>query len=315
MLRCLPVALETLQLFRDIAHARSVSKGARANGISQSAASQHMQELERQLGVTLLDRTTRPLVLTPAGKLYLEYCRDVLRRRDEFEAELHRLMHETEGKVHIAAIYSVGLSEMSDIEARFSARFPKGELVVSYLRPEKVFEAVQHDRADLGLMSYAESTRDVIALPWREEEMVVAVSPQNPLSRQQIARPRDLEGQPFIGFDEDLPIQQDIDRYLRDHRVEVDVVFRFDNLQMIKEAVTHGVGISIMPERVMRAELAQGRLTAIRLESGDLFRPVNIVHRRRKVFSEVAQGLLDLLLSKDPENTPDRSIASEVLAG
>ena len=139
-------------------------------------------------------------------------------------------------------------------------------------------------------MSYAESTRDVVALPWREEEMVVAVSPENPLSRKHVARAEDLEGQSFVGFDEDLPIQQDIDRYLREHRVEVEVVFRFDNLQMIKEAITHGVGISIMPKRVMRAELAQNRLVAINLESGDLFRPVNIVHRRRKVFSELGQG-------------------------
>jgi DNA-binding transcriptional LysR family regulator len=300
---CAQVALENLQLFRDIAHMRSVSKGARANGISQSAASQQMQETERQLGVTLLDRTTRPLVLTPAGKLYLEYCRDALRRRDEFEAELHRLKHDTAGKVHIAAIYSVGLSEMSEIETRFSAQFPAGELVVSYLRPEKVLEAVQQDRADLGLVSYAESTRDLIALPWRQEEMVVAAAPSHPLSGQKVARAEDLEGQPFVGFDEDLPIQQDIDRYLREHRVDVDVVFRFDNLQMIKEAVTHNVGISIMPERVMRAELAQNRLVAIKLESGDLFRPVKIVHRRRKVFTEVAQGLLNLLLTKNPDET------------
>jgi DNA-binding transcriptional LysR family regulator len=262
-----------------------------------------MQETERQFGVTLLDRTTRPLVLTPAGKLYLDYCRDVLRRRDEFEAELHRLKHDTAGKVHIAAIYSVGLSEMSEIETRFSARFPAGELVVSYLRPEKVLEAVQQDRADLGLVSYAESTRDVIALPWRQEEMVVAAAPSHPLSRQAVARAEDLEGLPFVGFDEDLPIQQDIDRYLREHRVNVDVVFRFDNLQMIKEAVTHDVGISIMPERVMRAELTQNRLVAIKLESGDLFRPVKIVHRRRKVFTEVAQGLLNLLLTKEPDET------------
>lgn len=307
------MALENLQLFRDIAHARSVSKGARANSISQSAASQQMQELERQLGITLLDRTTRPLVVTAAGKLYLEYCRDVLRRRDEFEAELHRLKHDMEGKVHIAAIYSVGLSEMSDIESRFSARFPNGELVVSYLRPEKVFEAVQEDRADIGLMSYAESTREVVALPWRQEEMVVAVSPEHALAGRPFARAADLEGEPFVGFDEDLPIQQDIDRYLRDHRVEVDVVFRFDNLQMIKEAVSHGVGISIMPQRVMRAELSQRRLVALKLESGDLFRPVYIVHRRRKVFTELAQGLLEVLLSEAPP-TPQAELAGTLVA-
>jgi DNA-binding transcriptional LysR family regulator len=64
---------------------------------------------------------------------------------------------------------------------------------------------------------------------------------------------------------------------------------------MIKEAVAHGVGISIMPERVMREDLAQGRLVALKLNPSDLFRPVRIVHRRRKVFSLVAQGLLEML--------------------
>ncbi len=294
------MALENLRLFRDIAHARSVSRGARANGISQSAASQQMQELERQLGVTLLDRSTRPLLLTEAGKLYLDYCRNALRLRDEFEAELQRLQHDRQGKVRIAAIYSVGLSEMSEIELRFSTRFPAGELVVSYLRPEKVFEAVQEDRADLGLMSYAVSTREVVAIPWRQEEMVVAVAPEEPLAQQRRARLQDVEGKPFVGFDEDLPIQHDIDRYLREHRINVDVVLRFDNLQMIKEAVAHGIGVSIMPERVMRADLAQNRLVAVKLEPADLFRPVFIVHRRRKTFSELAQGLLDILLTEAP---------------
>ena len=158
-----------------------------------------------------------------------------------------------------------------------------------------MFEAVEEDQADLGLMSYAESTRDVVALPWREEEMVVAASPQHPLAGRRLIEAEDLTGLDFVGFDEDLPIQQDIDRYLRDRGVSVVMVFRFDNLQMIKEAVAHGVGISIMPERVMREDLAQGRLVSLKLNPSDLFRPVRIVHRRRKVFSLVAQGLLEML--------------------
>ena len=53
------------------------------NELSQSAASQMVQELERSLGVALLDRSKRPLTVTAAGQLYLEYCRDTLRRREE----------------------------------------------------------------------------------------------------------------------------------------------------------------------------------------------------------------------------------------
>jgi LysR family transcriptional regulator, transcriptional activator of the cysJI operon len=297
------VALENLRLFRDIAHSRSVSKGARLNGISQSAASQQMQELERQLGTILLDRSTRPLLVTAAGKLYLDYCRDSLRRRDEFGVELHRLKHDMQGKVRIAAIYSVGLSEMSAIESKFSQRFPNGELVVSYLRPEKVFDAVEEDRADLGLLSYAESNRDVVALPWREEEMVVAVASNHPLAGNSAVRVEELAGQAFIGFDEDLPIHENVAKYLREHRVSVDMIFRFDNLQMIKEAVGHGIGISIMPERVMQKEVEQGRLVALKLDPADLFRPVCIVQRRRKVFSDLAQGLLEILRAETPKTT------------
>jgi DNA-binding transcriptional LysR family regulator len=64
---------------------------------------------------------------------------------------------------------------------------------------------------------------------------------------------------------------------------------------MIKEAVVHGAGISIMPKRVMREDLAHGRLVALPLRPAELYRPVRIIHRRRKVFSEVTGGLLALL--------------------
>ncbi|MBV9405601.1 MAG: LysR family transcriptional regulator, partial [Acidobacteriaceae bacterium] len=178
------MTLANLRLIRDIAHFRNLSKAAKLHEISQSAASQALQEVERELGTSLFDRSTRPLAITPAGKLYLEYCRDVLRRHEEFEASLERLTKETSGTARLAAIYSVGLSEMAEIEERFSARFPQGQLQVQYLRPERVWEAVAEDQADLGLMSYAESSREVEALPSREEEMVVAVGPEHALAHR-----------------------------------------------------------------------------------------------------------------------------------
>ena len=64
------MSFEHLSLYRDIVQARSLSRGAAMNGISQSAASQQLHELETRLGVTLLDRSTRPFTLTSAGRLY-----------------------------------------------------------------------------------------------------------------------------------------------------------------------------------------------------------------------------------------------------
>lgn len=289
------MGFDHLKLFKDIAQLRSVSKGAALNGVSQSAASQHIQELERDFGIRLLDRSTRPLTVTPAGELYHHMCRDILRRYEEFEAECDRLKTQVEGTVRVASIYSVGLSEMSHLEQEFSRRYPAATLEVEYLRPEKVYEAVLTDRADLGLLSYPEPTKEVMVLPWRQEEMVVAASPYHALAQKTEVAPADLNGVDFVGFDEDLPIRREVDRFLREHHVHVNVTLHFDNLQMIKEAVAHGSGISIMPARVMAAEVAQGRLVPIQIAAPDLYRPVGIVHRRKKHFHRAAQAFLDLL--------------------
>lgn len=287
--------MKQLRVFRDIAQFRSVSKGAAANGVSQSAASQQLHELEGELGTTLLDRSTRPLSVTDAGKLYLDLCRDVLRRHAEFEAALDRTKNQVEGSVRVASIYSVGLSEMSHLEHEFSRRYPEARLEVEYLRPEKVYEAVVEDRADLGLLSYPEATKEVTVLPWRLEEMVLAASPYHQLAQKTEVSPADLDGLDFIGFDDELPIRREVDRFLRDHHVHVNMTLHFDNLQMIKEAVAHGSGVSIMPARVMAAEVTQGRLVMIPIAAPELYRPLGIVHRRKKRFHRAALAFLELL--------------------
>jgi DNA-binding transcriptional LysR family regulator len=297
------MAYESLKLFRDIAQSRSFSRGAAMNNVSQSAASQHVQELERELGVALLDRSSRPLVVTAPGQLYSDFCRDVLRRKAEFEVALERSKQEVEGTVRVAAIYSIGLSEMVQLEQEFARRQPDARLEVEYLRPEKVYAAVLADQSDLGLLSYPEASREITVIPWRQEKMVLAASPDHPLvQRGTTVLPAELNGVEFIGFDEDLPIRREVDRYLRDQGSEVKITMHFDNMQMIKEAVAHHVGVSIVPARLMREEIQQGRLVAVPLAAPELCRPLGIIHRKKKRFHRVGQAFLDLLREKPTQD-------------
>jgi DNA-binding transcriptional LysR family regulator len=288
------VDLTQLQLFRDIVQNRSISRGAVLNGVTQSAASQTVQEMERLLGTQLLDRSRRPLDVLPAGKALYEFGRDVLRRQQQFQAELEEIGGSAGGALRIAAIYSVGLSEMTRLEEEFHKRLPAAQLEVNYLRPEKVYQAVADDRVDLGLVSYPEATRDVVALPWRNEEMVVACGPGHALSGRTSLTPGDLENIDFIAFDEDLPISRDIERFLREHGVKVHVVMRFDNIQSMKEALRLGPAVSILPAPMLESDIVEGRLKAVPL-STPLYRPLGIIHRRRRSFPRAAQVFLDLL--------------------
>ena len=287
-------------LFRDIAQLKSLSRAALANEVSQSAVTQHVQELEKSFGAQLLDRSTRPLGVTEAGQLYLAFCRDVLRRKEEFDALLEQLKNEVEGTVRVASIYSVGLNEMVQLEQEFGRRQPSAKLEVEYLRPEKVYSAVLTDDADLGLVSYPEASREITVIPWRREQMVLAASPYDPLAAKTMITPAELNGVDFVGFDEELPIRREVDRFFKEHQIEVNQMFHFDNLQMIKEAVAHRVGVSIMPARAMLEEMGQGRLVAIPIAAEELYRPLGIIHRKKKKFQRVAQAFLDLLVEQPP---------------
>jgi DNA-binding transcriptional LysR family regulator len=190
---------------------------------------------------------------------------------------------------------------MSQLEAEFLRRQPQVRLEIDYLRPEKVYEAVAADRADLGLVSYPEPTREIAVLPWRKEEMVLACAPSHPLAARSAITPDDLEGLDFVAFDEDLPIRREVDRYLRSFGVEVSIAMHFDNIQTIKEAVAIGSGVSIVPAKILSAEVQIGRIAAVRIAEPGLFRPLGIIHRRKKRFHRAAQAFLDLLQESPTE--------------
>lgn len=283
------------KVVRDIAQTNSISRAAQMNGISQSAASQLVRQLEEQLGVDLFDRSKRPLKLTPAGKLYSEACVDIVRRYTEMESQLEALRKKLAGSVRVASIYSIGLYQMARIKEDFEARYKEAEVHLEYMRPEKVYQAVAQDQADLGLVSYPNASKDIEAIPWRRETMVLVCHPSHSLASRRSITPADLEGEEFVSFDPDLSIRKAIDRFFRKQGIHRKVALEFDNIQMIKEALTIGSGISILPERTVRQEAVEGRLVSLPIEAEGLVRPVGIIHRRAKKLSPAASRFLTFL--------------------
>jgi DNA-binding transcriptional LysR family regulator len=297
------VIFEDCKLFRDVAHARSLSRAAAMNSISQSAATQHIQELERRLGVQLLDRSTRPLGLTAAGKLYADLCRDVLRREEDFIVSLDAVKADVEGTVRVASIYSIGLTEMPRLREEFLLACPGAQLQVEYLRPDKVYEAILEDKADLGFISYPEHRRDLTVIPWRDERMSVAVYPSHRFADRAMLMPADLDGESFITFDDEVIIRRELDRFFREHGVTISIVMQFDNIQSIKEAVVLGSGISILPERSIQAEVEQKRLISVPLHAPGLVRPTGIIHRKKKKLTRAGREFLNLVVPQESLTT------------
>src|SRR5713226_5180500 len=97
-----PMNLDTLKLYCDVVRLRSFSRGAAANGISQSAASQSIQQLEGELDLVLLDRSRRPLTPTDEGRGFYEACRTLLQGFEKARADLSMAKQRVDGTVRVA---------------------------------------------------------------------------------------------------------------------------------------------------------------------------------------------------------------------
>lgn len=292
--------LETLRLYCEVVRLRSFSRGAQASFVSQSAASQAIQQLERALGVTLIDRTTRPFGVTPEGQRLYQACRHLLDTWDQVKAEIAAVQARVDGTVRVAAIYSVGLHDMSHHLQRFMSLYPNARVQLECLHPHKVVEAVLRDEADVGIMSYPPRMRALMVIPLRAEPMALVCHPQHPLARRRLVAPRELAGEPFVAFDRGLTIRKAIDRALRQHGVRPRIVMEFDNIETIKQAIMIAAGVSLLPRHTVEKEASIGTLAVVPFGIPDLVRPVGIIHRRQKQLSPAVTRFIQLLRESGP---------------
>lgn len=273
--------MQTLRLFVDVARCRSFSQAASRHGVTQSAASQRVGQLERRLGVTLIDRSVRPLKLTEAGEAFLTGCDDILERYDRLERKVAGARPgELEGVVRVEAIYSAGIDLLSEVRERFEARYPRVRVEIRYDKPDGVYEAVREGECDLGILSYPQRWAKVGIIGLRDETMVVVCRPGHALADRRTLQAADLSGYEMAAFEADLPVGRAIRQYLREVSGTSGprIANEFDNIDTIKAAVAVTDEVAILPRRTVIREVAAGTLAMAELEPR-LARPLGIIFR------------------------------------
>jgi DNA-binding transcriptional LysR family regulator len=291
--------LRFLKIFCDIVDMRSFSRAAKANNVSQSNASQIVHQLEDRMAVQLIDRSTRPFVVTPEGKRFHEGARVIVQRYDDLEREVRSLHEAVAARLTVASIYSVGLAHMSGCMREFLAAHPTADVRLEYLHPHRVYETVDNGQADIGLVSYPEASPSLATIPWRIEPMVLVCHPQHAFTKNRSLPLDALHGQPFVAFQPGLKIREEIDRALALCKVQPRVAHELDNIEVMKQVIVEtGVGVSLLPQPTVAREIEFGTLVQIPIEGEPLARPLGIIHRRDRKLSETAQQFIQLLQSQ-----------------
>ena len=177
---------------------------------------------------------------------------------------------------------------------------PGSTVRLEYYHPRKVYEAILSDEAEVGVISYPRSQRHIEVVPWVDEEMVLACPPGHPLSAASRLDVSRLAGANFVGFEKELTIRKEIDRFFRDRDIEVNVLSEFDNIETIKQALDISTAVSILPAPSVAREVERGIISEVRLNGVKLRRPVGIVVRKGRELTATAKNFISFLMSSSP---------------
>ena len=252
-----PFDLYQLHLFRLVVETGSFNRVAQLTGLTQSAITRQMQNIEQQLGLSLLNRTTRSVSTTAAGKFLLQESAPVL---GDVDALLRRLKEEyadAPREVRVGVSRSVSLAYLPGF---FSANVRQGPTVISRVSHESsqtILASLESDTLDIGVLLPPArlSSRLRITHRFRDAFTLIANGEQLVRSKINVKKPTELarwlEAQAWLALQDSTQTGRRLTVWLRQQKIHVRPAMELDNFDLIINLVALGIGVSVVPQRAL----------------------------------------------------------------
>ncbi len=292
----------TLEVFIALGESGSFSLASEKTHKTQAAISTQLKNLEAQLAVKLIDRTSRPVGLTEAGRIYLNFAKEVLNRSEEVRRHMEEIARGITGEVRIGVTTSISNYLSSRLLSGVLSRYPKLKLSI-FARPRLIIcDAVQQGDVDFGIVVSDSAPRNLFSKRLKNEPLCLTVSPKSPYARKKPITVKELQSIPFISGVKGTEYEDMVDSLLKRSGVSnYTVALRISNLEGRKEAAMAGFGITVMPRFAIDNELYSKKLTVLRIRDVRLIEiSIMMVERPNQVCSpcvEVVKRIFEQTLS------------------
>lgn len=286
--------IESARIFCDLVEMKNFSRTAELHGVSQSAVSQQLAQLEMQHKTQFINRKKRPLELTAPGQAFYRACKEIIDRYDQLNHEL-AMLSKSSCRVNLASIFSIGMHTLQPYIKKFMKIYPDVNLSVEYLDAKEIYSRLLKGSIDMGVVAIPKRDRNTELYSFEDEPLILACSATHPFNQESEFDIHQLQGEKFIAFSKNVPTRQFIDGILKRYGVSVQIAMEFDNIETIKRAIEINSGVSILPRPCVHTELAAKTLAAIEFSNEHFCRPTGIIVRKDHQLNKAAQYLLELM--------------------
>src|SRR5205823_11579161 len=260
MLAAMELAFGPLRTLEVVARHGSFSRAARELHLTQPAVSMQVAQLERRLGLPLLERVGKRAFPTRAGEVLLAHAGRAFRELEAGVEHLQELRGVVAGRVRLGTSASISVYLLPQALGRFRARFPAIDLVVVTGTASEVARQLVANDLDVGLVSLPLRDRELAVTPFYRDELVAIAPPAPRWRRHGPIRPAELSEHPLILFDRGSTVRREIDAWFARARVTGRAALELGNTEAMKRFVDAGLGLFVTSEVSASDDVAARRL-------------------------------------------------------
>src|SRR6266849_4753971 len=290
------MTLRQLEVFLAIARAHSYRQAAETLHTSQPGLSQHVRELEAELGVRLFDRLSRGVLLTEAGGLLEERAKRVFATLTDVREVLGELQGLQRGTLLVGASTTPGIYVLPAVIGEFRRRHPGIDFRLRIANSRVIEEAIRAHEVDLGVVGgHGLAPGEECLAAGLADELVLIVSPRHRWARRREVAAADLSDEPLLVREEGSATRRVTARALEQAGVGWRVSMELGHTEAIKQAVMAGLGVAFVSLYAVRGEVATRRLCALRLRGLRLRRHFHVIHNEARTPTASGRAFLALL--------------------
>jgi DNA-binding transcriptional LysR family regulator len=295
--------LRQLRYLVALADEQHFTRAAAREHIAQPALSQQIRRLEQEVGLALVERTTRRVTVTEAGRTLVARARRILSEVDAANAEMQALAGVRTGHVMLGTMHTMGPVDVSLALAVFHQRHPAVELTVREESSEELAEMLRDDVLDLAFLSVTEriESHGLGLHQLVSEELVVVLPRDHQLAPREELRMAELAGEQFISYREGARLRELLEFAGRHAGFEPQIKLESNESERIRRLVARHMGVAILPRS--DAERPGAEVAVATLIEPSLRRDITLACREGRRLAPAAAEFLQL--SKELFTAPD----------
>jgi len=289
-----------LRAFQAVAKAGGFTRASEQLHLSQSTISQHIKQLEQELGCPLFLRVGKRVVISQAGEVLLRYADNIFREIKNAEMSVREMTALRRGTVRLGVGATTLTYRLPHILGDYNRRYPDIELIVLAGTTEFLLESMRSQALDLAIVMSPRAEPGLSMTPLGTEEIVLVLNREHALARKKMLVPDDLTLLRFILFEKHTVMQTMIDSWFESLGITPHITMEVENIEAIKALVRAGLGASLLPLCGVAGDAVSPRLRGLRVKGAPLIRELALVspdapslpHAIRALMSALVDGLI-----------------------